>query len=222
VASLRQSGVPLAQVRAVLDLDAAAAADQVAAYWSGVEAEHAARRELAGYLVDRLNGKRPVMYEVATREVPARRLLCLRRHVDAAGSWALGKEFVGIFRDRPAPRMEGRAGAPFVIYHGEVSEDSDGPVEWCRPVPGDQAEAVAAGFPELTLRTERAHQEAFVPLGNTQAAPPRWELVSEALHAWAAERHLQPADLPARMTLLATLPVTAGSAPDCDFAVPLP
>jgi hypothetical protein len=132
-----------------------------------------------------------------------------------AGEWALGKEFVAIFRDRPVPRMEGRIGAGFVIYHGEVNEDSDGPVEWWRPVPDDRAEALAASYPELTLRTEPAHQEAFIHLGNTQATPPRWQLVSETLHDWAAEHHPESADLDlgVRMTFLATSPITAVSVP---------
>jgi len=118
------------------------------------------------------------------------------------------------------PRIEGRVGAAFVIYHGEVSEDSDGPIEWCRPVPDGQAEEVAARFPQLTLRTEPAHQEAYVHLGDTQANPPQWQLVSETLYAWAAEQHRQPQSA-ARVTFLATLPTTADSVPDCDFAIPL-
>ena len=53
-------------------------------------------------------------------------------------------------------RVDGIAGAPFTIYYGEVSGDSDGPVEFCWPVPGDQAAEIAARFPDLTLRTEPA------------------------------------------------------------------
>ena len=74
---MRQIGVPLAQIKAILGLAPDVAAKQVSAYWAAVEAEHAARRELAGYLVDRLTGKRPVMYEVATRQIAGRSLLCL-------------------------------------------------------------------------------------------------------------------------------------------------
>jgi DNA-binding transcriptional MerR regulator len=58
VASLRQIGVPLAQITVILGLPPEAAAQQVGAYWSGTEADHAARRDLAGYLADRLTGKR--------------------------------------------------------------------------------------------------------------------------------------------------------------------
>ena len=45
----------------ILGLAPDVAAKQVGAYWAAVEADHAARRELAGYLVDRLTGKRTVM-----------------------------------------------------------------------------------------------------------------------------------------------------------------
>jgi hypothetical protein len=87
----------------------------------------------------------------------------------------MGKEFVSYLRDGGVPRIDGIAGAAFLIYYGQVNEDSDGPIEWCRPVPDDQA----------------------------------------------AEQHRQPADLGARITFLARLPITADSRPDCDFAVPL-
>jgi DNA-binding transcriptional MerR regulator len=222
VASLRRIGVPLAQVGELLELDSAeAVADRVIAYWSGVEAEHAARRDLAGYLVRQLTGDSADLYQVATRELPERRLLCLKRNVDEAAAWALGREFIGIVGRRPAPRLPGRAGATFTIYYGEVSEDSDGPVEWCRPVPDDQAEVAATGFPELTLRTEPAHEEAFVHLGDTVASPPRWQLLQEVLRSWVAEHDRRPGYLPPRVTMLAVPPVTGRSVPDVDFAVPL-
>ena len=54
VALLRRIGVPLAQIRDMLALDPASAAERIRDYWAGTEMEHAARRELVGYLVDRL------------------------------------------------------------------------------------------------------------------------------------------------------------------------
>jgi protein phosphatase len=54
VALLRRIGVPLAQIKDMLALDPESAAVQVRDYWAGTEMEHAARRELVGYLVDRL------------------------------------------------------------------------------------------------------------------------------------------------------------------------
>ena len=173
VASLRQVGMPLAEIKAVLDLAPGDAAERLAGYWATVETDHVARGQLARYLVDRLSGKRSVMYEVSTRQLPARQLLCLKRHVENQDAvFALGKEAIGLFKSRPealasapAPHVDGIVGASFLVYYGEVNDDSDGPVEWCRPVPADTAEGLAAHFPELTLREEPAHEEAYVDVG---------------------------------------------------------
>jgi DNA-binding transcriptional MerR regulator len=234
VSMLRQLDLSLAAIRKLVACDPADAADQIAAHWRKVESTHGARRELADYLVNRLNGKRSVMYEVATREIPERSVLCLKRNVDEKGAWALGKEFIAILRERPLPKMEGREGAMFSIYWGEVSADSDGPVEWCKPVPESDAKTLASQYPELSLRTEPAHREAYVALPN-DALPSgpgenpgvHWQLAGEALRTWAEEGGinpdtltLKPEDLGMRITYLASGPITETSAPYCDFAAP--
>jgi DNA-binding transcriptional MerR regulator len=220
VAALRQLGMPLAGIKVIISSEPGDAAGQVATFWTDAEAAHASRRKLADYLVDRLNGKRSAMYEVHTRQIPERNLLCLKRNVDEEGAWALGKEFVGIMLERPLPRLPSRTGAAFVIYHGEVNADSDGPVEWCRPVEGSAAD-YAAAYPELDWRTEPAHEEAFVQLGTEDPTGADWQLVTESLRAWAEDEHRRPSGLAARVTFLTTPPRTADSKPDRDFAVPL-
>jgi DNA-binding transcriptional MerR regulator len=234
VAMLRQLGFPLATIKELLACDPVVIAERIAAHWREVESAHDARRELADYLVNRLSGRRSVMYEVATREMPERSLLCLKRHVDEQSAWALGKEFIAILRERTLPKMTGREGAMFTIYWGEVSADSDGPVEMCKPVPGSDAKALASQYPELRLRTEPAHREAYVALPNDAlpAGPGgnpavQWQLAAESLRAWAQEQGiederltLKPEDLGLRITYLATGPVTETGAPYCDFAVP--
>jgi DNA-binding transcriptional MerR regulator len=223
VATLRQIGVSLAEIKVIMGLPPEAAADRIAGYWTGVERDHDARRALADHLVNRLRGKRSVMYDVATRVIPHRSLLCLKRHVDGwDGAWAFGKEFVGIFKERPLPRMEGVAGGFFCIYHGEVSEDSDGPLEWCRPVPEDEAEQIASQYPEFELRTEPAHEEAVVHLGfygETSAA--QWQLISETLRTWAVEQNREPSELGVRVVYKVPDSESVAKGPDCDFAVPI-
>jgi len=231
VVMLRQLQLPLAAIRELLACDPVDAAERIAAHWREVESAHDARRELADYLVNRLRGKRSVMYEVATREIPARSLLCLKRNVDEQGQWAFGKEFIAILRERPLPKIEGREGAAFCIQWGWVSADSDGPVEWCRPVPQAGAQALAEHYPELTLRTEPAHREAFValPVGPGGTPAVNIQLAMESLQAWGQEQEpehegerltLTPEDLGLRITYLAAGPVTETSVPDCDLAVP--
>ena len=54
VAWLRRLGMPLARIREVCALEPGAAAREIRAYWARVEAETAARRDLAAFLVDHL------------------------------------------------------------------------------------------------------------------------------------------------------------------------
>jgi DNA-binding transcriptional MerR regulator len=231
VVMLRQLQLPLKTVRELLACDPADAAKRIAEHWRDAEAAHDARRELADYLVSRLSGKRSVMYEVATREMPERSLLCLKRTVDEQGMWAFGKEFIAILRERRLPKIEGREGAFFSIYWGMASADSDGVVEWCRPVPQAEAQALAERYPDLTLRTEPAHREAFVslPVGSGGTPPADIQLAIESLQAWKEEQGIEderltltPEDLGLRTTYLVTGSVTETSVPDdyCDFAAP--
>jgi DNA-binding transcriptional MerR regulator len=151
IAALRGIGMPLAQIRTVAGAERAAAAGLVSAFWAATEREHSGRRQLAAYLVDQLNGKRTVMYDVAVRDIPERSLLCLQRAAsEQAEVFALGKEFIAILREHKLPQLDGPGGEVFLIYHGEVSADSDGPVEMCRPVPAGQAAQLAAAVPALT------------------------------------------------------------------------
>lgn len=225
IAALRQLQIPLAEIKVIVSLRPDAAAARIAAHWNETETQHASRRDLALYLIDHLQGKRHVMYEVATRDVPARSVLTVKRRVagtDAA--WAFGKEFIAILRHHDLPRMEGRAGAFYCIWWGEVNDDSDGPLEWCRPVPTNRAQQLASQVPELVLRGEPAHREAFIHLGRgADTDPAQWPLITLSLRSWAQE-HKVPATeagaLGVRMTYLVDAAAPAGQGPDCDFALP--
>jgi serine/threonine protein phosphatase PrpC len=61
VAWLRRLGMPLAAIREVSTLPPARAAAELAAYWDRTEAETAARRELAMFLIGYLSGKDTAM-----------------------------------------------------------------------------------------------------------------------------------------------------------------
>ncbi|WP_411083829.1 MerR family transcriptional regulator [Streptomyces sp. cmx-18-6] len=61
VAWLRRLGMPLARIQYVSTLDADAAAREVRAFWAQVEADTAARRNLASFLIGHLSWKDPAM-----------------------------------------------------------------------------------------------------------------------------------------------------------------
>ncbi|MFJ3090370.1 MerR family transcriptional regulator [Streptomyces sp. NPDC086838] len=65
VAWLRRIGMPLARIREVIALEPGAAATAIRVYWARVEAETAARRDLAAFLIDQLSTE-DVMTSVGT------------------------------------------------------------------------------------------------------------------------------------------------------------
>ncbi|WP_318213405.1 MerR family transcriptional regulator [Streptomyces sp. SCL15-6] len=65
VAWLRRLGMPLARIQQVCTLDAGPAAEEIRAFWAQVEADTAARRDLATFLIDHLSWKDPAMSPIA-------------------------------------------------------------------------------------------------------------------------------------------------------------
>jgi DNA-binding transcriptional MerR regulator len=222
ISRLRQLDVPLAQISALIAMEPQAAAQALSEFWTSAEALHDDRRTLALFLISQLKGEMPIMHDVTTREIPERTLLCLKRHVDGQPAvWDLAKEFIGYFKEQPMPLLEGKAGAPFLIYYSEVNADSDGPVEMCRPIPRDQAEEIAQRYPALSLRVEQAHEEAAVHMGTEETTEAQWQMAGASIVEWAAQHQRQFSGLGVRIVYFVKPPRTSESVPDLDFAFPL-
>jgi hypothetical protein len=58
----------------------------------------------------------------------------VRLQVGIDAAWTFGKEFISILRNHDLPKMDGRGGAFYCIWWGEVSDDSDGPTSARLPV----------------------------------------------------------------------------------------
>ena len=134
IAALRELQFPLAEIKAILVLEPVRAAERVQQFWAATEASHTSRRALAAYLIDELSGKKSVLYEVSTRDIPERALLCLKRNIgDFDQAWAFGKEFIGVLKQYQMPWLEGRAGA-FSVSTG-VRSARTATVRWSGAVP---------------------------------------------------------------------------------------
>jgi DNA-binding transcriptional MerR regulator len=188
VALLRRLDMPLARISQVLDLAPADAAVALAEYWHEQERAVAAKRELVGFLINQLNGKRTTMYEVLVRELPARALLTLSKHLTADQIGEFAGPLFGRFGGA-VPRPDGIAGAPFLRYHGEVTEDSDGPVDFCCPVDTSEIDDVVSRFPEMKADTEPAGREAYIRVPKSEM----WtSLGFESLQQWLTENNEKP------------------------------
>jgi len=110
----------------------------IAGYWDEVELLIATRRELTRHLESRLLGeelRRDEVDEIHEHDVSEQTVLTEQRHLVASEL----PEWIEVAMDRLWPIGEwlgGVTGAAFVIYHGEVNDESDGPVEVCLPVSG--------------------------------------------------------------------------------------
>jgi len=206
VGLLRRLDMPLPVISSVLDAEPADAAQAIAAYWDTVEAATAERRALVRYLQESLLGKATTMYTIATRRMPDRTLLALNRHVTIDETDAF---FADAFsRLRAAARgIEGIEGCPFLVFYGEVSADSDGPLELCRPVAPGTGEDAVAGMPDIRVAMKDMSWPALLP-------------AYDALARWAAEQHREPT-APPRQVLFADQRTAAPDTLVCDLSLPL-
>jgi DNA-binding transcriptional MerR regulator len=213
VALLRRLGMPLPVIADVVQKPPGEAAETIGAYWAEIESATAERRVLVSYIQARLQGGDMSRYDIQTRTIPARKLVAITRHVHANEAGPFFSDAFARLR-ATGPGIEGIAGCPFVVYYGEVSDDSDGPVELCRPVTADPAD------PDLRARTEPSHEEVFIRVAMKDMGWPALAPAADALEAWIRERRRAPAGA-LRQILIADQRTAEPDTPVCDLSVPL-
>ena len=109
---------------------------------------------------------------------------------------------------------------PFLVFYGEVSDDSDGPIELCRPVANDTGAAAVATMPDMQLRVEHTHEEAYITLTCKEMSWPEMLPAYDALGHWMKEHARVPAG-PVRQLLIADQRTATPDTPTCDLSVPL-
>lgn len=219
VAVLRRLDMPLADIARLAGLDGDAAAGALAQWWGRVEAGVAERRALVGYLQARFKGEGAVMREVQTRSVPERTVASISRHVTLPETGAFFGDAFARLR-AVAPGIEGIAGLPYLVFYGEVSEDSDGPLELCRPVARPALGDVPPAGGDIQLRVEAAHDEAYIRLTEAEMSWPALLPLADELERWARDHGVKPGG-PLRQVLLADRRTARADTPVCDLSLPL-
>lgn len=183
VVLLRRIEMPLNEITVVLATAPEDRTELVSAYWAGREVEHARQRSLADFLAravseQRLDGygvSNATTYEVMVREVGPQNVIT-RRGAVTAGELT---DFIRSSVDDLITHIGGPdeiAGPMFVIYHGEVSWESDGPIEMCVPVANV----------ERAHRVEAGHGECYVRVPKSRLQFPGILEAFEAVRAWPA------------------------------------
>ncbi|MBS2538644.1 MerR family transcriptional regulator [Catenulispora sp. NF23] len=217
---LRRLDMPLSDVARVLAAPAAEREAVVAAFWQEAEARFAAQRWLAARVREVVSGREgghAATRPIQVRDVPAQLVLTERRHV-------MPEELPGWIDSAMARLMTatapagGPSAAPFVVYHGEINHDSDGPAEVCVPI--DPAGAERVGVPTFSMREEPAHREAYLPIVKAQVQFPQILSAYDALHGWMkAGGHT--GTLPPREVYFGDWAAAGPGDEVCDIAVPV-
>jgi len=224
IVMMRRVGIPLAQVAEIVAAPGPDGADLLAAYWTEAERRFGVQRELVSRLrASLLSGTSPVPaggYDVRERDVPARLVLAEKRSLRITEL----KRWLPEALHRLASTAAGHGGLEgdvFAVFHGEVNEDSDGPVEACAPV------ACPAGLPaELppgaAVRLEAAHREAYVTISRAQLEFPQILSAFDAVGQWIAEFGRCQAG-PPREVYPGGVDIATAAAGDpvCDIAFPV-
>jgi DNA-binding transcriptional MerR regulator len=211
---LRQLEMPLNRIANVLTLPGGEASRAIALYWHEVEADARVKRRLVHYLETYLEGKGERMFEIQTRELPEQKVLTIQRRVYVKDlPKFIGDAMGQLYGHISGAGLEASA-ANFVAFHGQVNEDSDGPVEVCVPFTGS-LEPVG----EMRIRLEPAHHEAFTRLTKAQVEFPSILEAYDAVSKYLKEQGKTMSDSP-REVYFTDWAKVKNDEPACDVAFP--
>ncbi len=219
IVMMRRAGIPLAQVAEIIAAPGAAGAGLLAEYWADAERRFAGQRELVSRLRGSLLSGSALaadgVFDVHERDVPGQLVLTEKRSVRVTElkNW-LPEALCRLAS--AAAGLGGLGGELLAIYHGEVNEDSDGPVEVCAPLACP--DAVGPG-----IRAEAAHREAYVTITRAQLEYPQILSAYDAVADWISSAGLVQAG-PPRESYLRGVDVGAAAPDDpvCHVAYPIP
>jgi DNA-binding transcriptional MerR regulator len=172
IALLRRTGMPLADIRSFMSDPRV---ERLEEYERQVADEFTERRRVLRY-VKRVLKEEP-MYDVLTKQVGEQNFVSRSKHVRVP---ELEPYICSMFEELG----EADDARPFVLYHGAVNTEEDGPVEVCVPK--------ATGDKHLP-----AGEVAFTEISGSQCDFPEILGAYEAVYRWAKE-HDREADGPAR------------------------
>lgn len=155
------------------------------------------------------------MFDVQLREVPEQLVLTEQRHVrlQELNGWI--DEAMGRLLKAAAGHGDGLIGPCFIVFHGEVNEESDGPVENCLPI------SVTPDRPvDGAVRIEPAHREAYTRITKAQCAFPQILSAYDAVRLWT-ERERIAATASPREVYFADFQNAGPHEEVCDIAQPI-
>lgn len=216
IVMLRLLDMPLPEVGRVVSATGTEAAEVIDAYWAREERRFSSKRQIMAILRPGVAASEMPAAElpVHERDVAEQTVLTEQRHV-YIGQLTWTREATARLSANAA-RCGGVAAGHFVIFHGMVTADSDGPVEVCVPVRHPPEDPV-----ELAWRIEPAHREAFIPVTKTHFEIPAIWSIYDQLTRWVTAHGRRQAGAAREVYRPDVEPLFAPAGQQiCDIAVP--
>lgn len=186
ITMLRRAGAPLAVVEAVVDAPSNAdAAQRLTGWWQAHERLHAEQQSVVGHLLTDFSTERHTEVElvVQRRAVSECTVASVTRRVLQPQLVDSFIEAESLISAHLAAHGATRTVEFWVIYHGTVSPDSDGPIEVCVPYEG-----MVPPTTDITVRVEPAGEQLYTEIGADLCGYPQIVQAYAAVDRAARER----------------------------------
>ncbi|WP_446663833.1 MerR family transcriptional regulator [Flexivirga sp. B27] len=184
ITMLRRAGAPLAVVESVVDApDDSRSAELLAGWWRHHEQLHHEQQNVVDHLLARFASaaEDEVALEVRRRSVGECTVASVTRRVFQSELVDTFIEAERLVSDHLSAHDATRTVEFWVIYHGVVSPDSDGPIEVCVPFEG-----IIPPTTEITVRVEPAGEQLYTEIDADLCAYPQilraYTAVAKASH----------------------------------------
>jgi DNA-binding transcriptional MerR regulator len=214
---LRAAGLSLAEIGPVLeeaDTDVAAAVQRLDLSWARLDRRASDQKLLIRHAQATFEQGADPMFTIHTRSVPACRVMSIQRRLHASETDGFVREAKAAF----AAHLDGtEPTGPFIlIFHGIVSDESDGPLEAVLGCPDDVSPTDLIG-----IRTEPAHDEAYTTITKREWAYPAILAAYDAVACSAEARARSGSRLSCREVYVAEPDDVGLDDLICDVAFPM-
>ncbi|MBE9479561.1 MAG: MerR family transcriptional regulator [Chloroflexi bacterium] len=194
---LRSIDMPLDKIKEVLAAPKATSSNLVEHYWSGVESRMQHGRRVVDHIYIILRGEEKRMpYKVDQKELVDTMMISICEEVSIADLIPYICRSTASLRAFAVEAGLEVTGPPMGIYHGEVNEDSNGPVEIGLPFKGE-----AMPKEGIAIRNLKGGHVAYTYTTVEQARFPEILQAYDAVHEWIRQSGHQISESPREIYL---------------------
>ena len=194
---MRSIDMPLDKIKEVLAAPKSTSSNLVEHYWGDVEVRIRHGRRVVDHILIILKGEvKRMLYRVDQKELADTVTISICDEVSIAELIPYIDRSIASLRAFAEDKGLEVTGPPIGIYHGEVNEDSNGPVEICLPFEGEAMPTEA-----ITVRTLKGGSVASTYTTVEQARFPEILQAYDAVHEWIRQSGHQISESPREIYL---------------------